>query len=86
MRIAALTEITPGDAAALLARSPRRPVDAAHLAELMAILRRGEWRSHASPIVIRHDGTIQDGHHRLTAIRDTGQTVTAVIVYDAGLP
>ena len=73
--------VTPEIAAELLARSAgNRRLHQSHLAQLVDAMRRGQWRPRADPIKIDDRGRLVDGHHRLTAVIQSGATVSLVVL------
>lgn len=42
----------------------------------------GNWHTAGDPIQFREDGTLFNGHHRLTAVVESGITVNMLVVFD----
>lgn len=76
------TTITPLKAKEMLDsskgnRSLRRERVKEHTAAMLA----GDWKLNGETIKVYEDGTLQDGHHRLTAVVESGVTIEAIIFY-----
>lgn len=76
-----VVEITPDMAAAWLQRNPRNrsfsPSRARKYAEVMA---EGLWKTTYDPIRFDDRGILLDGQHRLSAVVESGVTLTALVV------
>lgn len=73
--------VTPKLALEYLAKSEgNRPMKSAHIAGLVAQMRRGEWVLNGSSIVFDASGRLLDGHHRLMAVSASGCTVPMQVV------
>lgn len=79
-----LIEITPSQAAALLAKNTplNRKVRKTHVEALTGAIRRGEWRVTHQGIALAPDGSLLDGQHRLHAIIAAGIPVTMLVSFD----
>lgn len=79
--------VTPEIAAQWLARSPsNRKITQAKVDAYAADMLAGRWRYNGDRIRVRPDGTLQDGHHRLTACVQSGEPIIVdvfVITADA---
>jgi ParB-like chromosome segregation protein Spo0J len=58
---------------------PLRPVNPVHVRTLVAALQGG---AEFPPIIVRADGTVVDGHHRLRALATLGRSTVRVLVYE----
>lgn len=76
-----LETITPDAAIAMLANNKaNRPIKRQNLAFLCDELKAGRWQINGDAIRIAPDGTLIDGQHRLTAVAQTGITITTFVV------
>ena len=74
--------ITPSMAEVLLKGNPdNRNVKKARLAEIKADLENGNWVFNGESVIISRDGLLNDGQHRLMAVRDTGVSMKTLIVF-----
>ena len=49
-----------------------RPMEKGNADRFRTILREGRWQNTGEPIIVSHEGILNDGQHRLAAIVDTG--------------
>lgn len=76
-----LTEITPETAEKWLQdNTHNRNIRAAVVAGYAADMAAGQWLENGQSIRFAADGTLLDGQHRLTAIRDSGITLRMMVV------
>jgi len=61
-----------------------RPINESRIGALQADIARGEWRVTGVPIIISAEGTVMDGHHRLTAI--SRGIVPVAAMFQFGIP
>ena len=84
MKQAKLVEITPMIAEAMLATSNgNRPMKAAKLKAYRRDMENGKWSMNGESIIIDVNGSLVDGHHRLTACVQSGATIMSVVVTGA---
>lgn len=73
--------ITPEKASEMLAHNiGNRPMRRDYVAELVALILRGEFALNGEAIKLAHDGTVLDGQHRLAAIARAGIPVQVLVV------
>lgn len=80
-----LRAVTPAQAAAWLGTSDQ-PVKPHRLEPLVRKIRAGRWRvgdPSERPVCIDRRGRLFNGHHRLRAIVESGQTVTLLVREDS---
>ena len=74
--------ITPPMAEVLLARNPsNRAVVATGVRHWAQALRAGHWEVNGEPIIVAVTGELNDGQHRLTAVVETGISMTTFVVF-----
>lgn len=74
--------ITPAVAKVLLQRNPdNRRIRQGRLAEIRADLENGRWVFNGESIIVAKGGVMNDGQHRMMAVRDSGVPMKAVIVF-----
>lgn len=74
--------ITPILAGLLLQRNPdNRTISKKRLTEIRADLESGKWVFNGETIIVSSEGMLNDGQHRLTACRDSGVTLRALVVF-----
>ncbi len=77
--------ISPDLARELLAANRHnRNLRPARVAQLVEVMRRGEWILNGETIKIAADGTLLDGQHRLQAVVDSGVTIETLVM--RGMP
>lgn len=77
-----VVEITPETARNWLSRNiGNRPASPAHIAKLEKAIRDGNWKMTGDPIRFSKTGKLLDGQHRLSAILNSGITVTCVVMH-----
>ena len=86
MKIAKITTqihtISPTVAQELLGRSEgNRSLKRTKLDSYASDMRAGKWVMNGEPIIIDEDGTLVDGHHRLTAVIDADCSIKTLVVY-----
>lgn len=78
---ASFVAVTPEMAARWLARNTRnRTIRKSDLDRYKRDIATGRWHMEGSPLRFAPDGTLLDGQHRLTAIVETGATLTLLVV------
>jgi hypothetical protein len=77
--------ITPALATIILRRNPdNRGIDKVKLAEIRSDLETGAWALNGESIVIDKNGFLNDGQHRLMAVRDSLVPMRSIVVF--GVP
>lgn len=77
----AVETITPEKAQQYLKTSKgNRPISKATVRSYADSMRQGKWMLNGVPIVFDYDSALQDGHHRLHAIVDSGIPVQMLVV------
>ena len=77
----AIETITPARAQQLLnASKGNRRMDAAAIAAMARQMAAGQWHVTPEGIGLTDDGVLVDGHHRLRAIIDSGETVRMIVL------
>ena len=56
----------------LMLNTHNRPLNTTTIKRFSAILTEGRWQNTGEPVIVSHEGILNDGQHRLTAIRNTG--------------
>jgi hypothetical protein len=69
----------------LSSNSHNRNMRTERVAQLVDVLRRGEWILNGETIKIAEDGTLIDGQHRLQAVVDSGVTIESLVMRDMPL-
>ena len=78
-----ILDITPKMAEEMLAKSKVNRVISADVVDMYADdFKRKKWMLVGDPIRFSVNGTLQDGHHRLHAVIQSGMTVKFLVVYD----
>lgn len=78
----AIVNITPELAKIMLENNTsNRSVRTALVNKLSNYMTEGTWKLNGEPIVIREDGTIANGQHRLLAIIKSGVSVKCVVIW-----
>ncbi|MBE7181667.1 MAG: hypothetical protein INR71_10760 [Terriglobus roseus] len=78
-------KVTPEIAGWLLSlNTGNRPVMKSNLDRFRAILKTDRWQNTGEPIIVSREGVLNDGQHRLLAIRDT--KITAELDVRFGVP
>lgn len=68
----------------LAANRHNRNLRPARVAQLVDVMRRGEWILNGETIKVAADGTLLDGQHRLQAVVDSGVTIESLVM--RGMP
>jgi hypothetical protein len=68
----------------LVANRHNRNLRSARVAQLVEVMRRGEWILNGETIKIAADGTLLDGQHRLQAVVDSGVPIESLVM--RGMP
>lgn len=77
-----IATITPSIAEVLLKGNPdNRNVKRTRLREIRADLENGNWVFNGESIIVSKDGLLNDGQHRLIAVRDSGVSMKTMIVF-----
>jgi hypothetical protein len=80
-----ILDISPEAAGEILEKNPRnRSLRPDYVRQLAGAMRRGEWVVNGEPIQIATDSTLLNGQHRLSAVVESGATVSMLVV--RGLP
>lgn len=80
-----LALVTPEDAAdALRTSKGNRSLRPTAIAQMASQMQKGEWALTGEPIIFSLDGSLIDGHHRLTAVVQSGVSILSIIV--EGIP
>ena len=77
-----LTDVTPAMASEILAKynTKNRRENAHHTTALVRNMVEGTWRFNGDTICFDDKGTLIDGQHRLSAIANSGKTITCLFV------
>jgi hypothetical protein len=82
----AVESIGPDKARGLLAaNSHNRNLREPRVAQLAAVMARGEWEMNGETIKVADDGTLLDGQHRLQAIVESGVEIESLVIRDLPL-
>jgi hypothetical protein len=77
-----MVTITPAIAAVILHRNPdNRRVKAGKVAEFRSDLESQRWQINGEPIIISKGGLLNDGQHRLLAVRESGFAMRSLMVF-----
>jgi len=74
-------DIDPSEATALLEMTTiNRPISTARVSRYLATMRQNKWKITGEPILIRGDGQVADGQHRLKACALSGKPLRTVVL------
>ena len=77
-----MATITPALASVILHRNPdNRRIKIGKVAEFRSDLESNRWLVNGEPIIISKEGLLNDGQHRLIAIRDSGFSMKSLLVF-----
>ncbi len=80
-----LALVTPENAAdALRTSKGNRSLRPTAIAQMASQMQKGEWALTGEPIIFSLDGSLIDGHHRLTAVVLSGVSILSIVV--EGIP
>jgi hypothetical protein len=76
-----ILEVTPAMAFEMLSKQlGNRKINRRQVDMLVCAIKNGEWRLTHQGIAFYEDGTLADGQHRLTAISESGESVSLMVV------
>jgi hypothetical protein len=79
-RFVHIMDITPAIAASMLATSSgNRPISSAAVSKYATLMSAGVWKLTSEGIAFDRKGNLQNGHHRLHAIIESGETIAMTV-------
>lgn len=80
-----IVDLTPALAEVLLARNPNnRKISQPLVESYSRDMEHGKWLFNGEPVIVAHDGSLNDGQHRCAAVVDSGVTITTALIVGVG--